>query len=286
MLNDTITYKEFVIKRVATIFPLQWLFTILFVCCSIGIVTYWAVPFHLSLTQSLIPLWEVNFTINTPSWFLSSIFICYLLTPPVLKMTRERYVYVILFVLALICWHSFLYVLPEDIGRRWLCYINPIARLQNYGAGILIALFWPDVENVFKKVLNEDTKTLYTLLEIIVIVLISISLFNLPILGINRYLSTGSIILDCFCCLFIIVFSIGKGAITQVLSLPIFGRLGKTAIAIYMSHGFVLHYAKPIYQESVLFYIIVVYAITIVFSILLESYYCRYTKQALLRVLN
>ena len=285
LLEGKVTSKDFIVKRSATIFPLQWLFTVLFVIFSINVVTHWAVPFHLTLSHSLIPLWEINFTLNTPSWFLSSLFFCYLVTPLIVKTIKARQIYCFLFILAVVTWHVFLYFLPDDIGRRWLCYISPIARLQDYGIGILLALYWPEISTGFRKLLG-TSKVLHTIIECIAIFLIFISLFRQPILQVSQYLGIGSVLLDCFLCLFLVVFALGDGMVSNVLSFPIFGKLGKIAIAIFMSHGFVMNFAKPIYDESVFLYIVIVYGVTIMISFLLERYYCSYTKQAILRLFS
>ena len=285
LLDERVTPKDFIVKRSATIFPLQWLFTLLFVIFSINVVTHWAVPFHLTLSHSLIPLWEINFTLNTPSWFLSSLFFCYLVTPLIVKTIKARQIYCFLFILAVVTWHVFLYFLPDDIGRRWLCYISPIARLQDYGIGILLALYWPEISTGFRKLLG-TSKVLHTIIECIAIFLIFISLFRQSILQVSQYLGIGSVLLDCFLCLFLVIFALGNGMVSKVLSFPIFGKLGKIAIAIFMSHGFVMNFAKPIYDESVFLYIVIVYGVTIMISFLLERYYCSYTKQAMLRLFS
>jgi peptidoglycan/LPS O-acetylase OafA/YrhL len=284
LLGGTVSSRDFIIKRSVTVFPLQWLFTILFAICSINVVTYWALPFHLTLTQSLVPLWEIDFTLNTPSWFLSSIFVCYLLTPFIFLFTKKRNLYLLLFVLAVVTWHSFLHVLPDDIGRRWLCYINPLARLQDYGAGILLALYWNDIQLMFKKAFN--SRFSHTLLEALAVFIICIALFRFPMLGVERHLEIGSVLLDCFICLFIVAFSMGQGVISKVLTLPIFTQLGKISIAIFMSHTFVLHWAKPLFDMSTGLYVLVVFSTTILLSFLLERYYCTYMKQWFLGILN
>lgn len=283
LLDGRVSSRDFIIKRSVTIFPLQWLFTILFVICSINVVTYWAIPFHLTLTQSLIPLWEVNFTLNTPAWFLSSIFVCYLLTPVIFIFTRNRNIYLLLFVAAVVIWHTFLHFLPGDIGRRWLCYINPLPRLQDYGAGILLALYWNNIQIIFKKYIHN--KFSYTILEAIGTFLICMALFRFPMLGLEGRLGVGSVVLDCFVCLFIASYSMGDGIISKVLSKPVFSKLGKISIVIFMSHGFVLHYAEPLFNVSVGLYITVVVSVTVLLSYIIERYYCVYMKQVMSKLL-
>ena len=282
LLNKTVSAKEFIIKRSATIFPLQWLFTLLFVICSLNVVSYWAIPFHLTLTQSLIPLWEIDFTLNTPSWFLSSIFVCYLLTPPLLGWFKNKNTILILYIIALLLWNVFLFYLPETIGRRWLCYISPFARMFNYGIGVILALYWAEIKILFNRFLGVG-KIRHTLLELWAIFLISISLFNIPILGLNRFLGIGSELLNVFICVFISIFCLSDGFISKILKYPIFNRLGAISIAIYMCHGFILHYTESLVEQSLLLYLLISFVVITISSLILEKYYCRYMKNYFIR---
>lgn len=281
LLNKSISAKDFIIKRCATIFPLQWLFTILFVICSINVVTYWAIPFHLTLTQSLIPFWEIDFTLNTPSWFLSSIFACYICTPILLKSIRSRKLFTTLFILMLLAWHIFLYMLPETIGRRWLCYISPFARIFDYGMGIILAFYWTEIKTVFWKI--NDRVSVNTLLEIVAICLMCLCLLKPNIEGVEKITGIGSPLLSAIICVFISIFCWEKGVISRMLSLPIFNKLGAMSIAIYMSHGFILHFANRIADSSLVVYVFITLLIVIAISFIIERYYCRYMKRVILQ---
>lgn len=283
-LTGELDAKHFIIKRCATIFPLQWLFTIVFVIFSINVVSYWAIPFHLTLTQSLNPLWEINFTLNTPSWFLSSIFVCYLLTPYILMHLKERRKFVALFVVCVLSWQVFLCCLPDEIGRKWLCYINPFVRLINYCTGVLLALYW---QNIKKLISGIRLKTIIlTLIEVFVVVLIGFVICNVGASGWDKYVRFPALFLSFSICLFIIVFCIGKGAISKVLSLPVFKKLGALSIVIYMSHGFVIHFTRPLLDISLPLYILVSLTLILVLSFILEKYYCNPIKQYIVKYLK
>ena len=282
--SKRISIKDFIVKRSATIFPIQWLFTLLFVCFSIIVVSYWAIPFHMTLTQSLIPLWEIDFTLNTPCWFLSSLFVCYIITPFLFRLQINRNRFTLLYLAVLIFWHTFVNILPDTIGQRWLCYINPFARMLNYGCGIILAMYWSEIKKFIEFIARN--KTSQTLIEVIVIFLFSISLLNIPLFGLNKLLGIGSVLLDIFICLFISVFCVSDGILTKILKLPFFDKLGKIAIAIYMCHTFIIHYTLPLLEQSVLLYIFISYTTIIIISFILEKYYCRYTKNIFMRYLG
>lgn len=177
----------------------------------------------------------------------------------------------------------FIHFLPDEIGRRWLCYINPFSRLQNYGIGVLLALYWTDIEQVFKKIIGKSIIS-YTLCELFAISLLFISFLHLPESNINNVLGVGSVLLELLLCIFITIFSIGQGSISRVLSMPFWGKLGQVSIVIFMSHSFVLHYAEPLFEISSVLYLIVVYFITIIISIIIDRCFYRYMKHWLLCV--
>ncbi len=284
LLNKTISVKDFIVKRCATAFPLQWLFTLLFVICSINVVSYWAIPFHLTLTQSLIPFWEIDFTLNTPSWFLSSIFICYLLTPPLLGKIKKRKTFITLFFVMMLLWQGLLYFLPEAIGRRWLCYISPFSRIFDYGMGMVLAMYWSEVKEIFIRL--RDRIALYTILEVLALCLMGICMFRPQGLSVNKFLVIGSPFLSAIMCIFVSIFCVGRGFISKMMSYPIFNKLGALSIAIYMSHGFVLNYTNRLVEDSLVIYILLSLTTVLVFSYILERYYCRHMKQWVLNLCN
>ena len=147
--------KDFIIKRCAKIFPIQWVMTFLFVLFGINIVSLWAIPFHLTLTQGLNPLWQVNFTLNVPSWFLSSLFVCYLFTPVLLRcFNRNTKLMSVLLMLAIVLFTAFLYFLPDSIGRRWIAYLNPFYRLMDYSVGMVLGIYWNNLFGFIDKIPN------------------------------------------------------------------------------------------------------------------------------------
>ena len=277
--NDMHKYRDFIIKRSASIFPLQWLMTLLFLLFSINIETYWAIPFHLTLTQSLLPFWKINFTVNVPAWFLSSIFICYLLTPlALLVSSKNRNYFISFYLLVVVLWNLFILFLPDSIGTRWLCYINPFSRFIDFTMGIILALYWEEVKRVFLKLLNG--KIISTILEIMIIV----AIFYLFIDESLQKFSTYPFIRYPFVLLFIIFFSLSSGFFSKILSLKIFQKLGDLSIAIYMCHGFILYFTKMIGMDTTDMNIILTYILTLLFAFLLVRYYCPYMQKTIVKL--
>lgn len=266
--------KTFLIKRCSRIFPLQWLMTLLFVCFNINIVTPWAIPFHLTLTQSIIPFWKINFTINTPSWFLSSIFFCYLVTPLMLRFAKKQKNLYLIFQICLILSYTMIIVfLPENIGTRWLCYINPFARMIDYSIGITLGLLWKD------EITNEwGQRTLtYTVFEIGLLALFVLTMCFPPFLRLNDYpVLRYPIIVG-----LIMVFTMSRGYVSKMLSNRVLSWLGNVSMSIYMVHMFVLHFTVSM-QIPIGLIILMTISIVLVLSHILSYYLlpriAKYTK--------
>lgn len=251
--------KEFIIKRCSKIFPIQWFITLLFVVCGINMVSIWAIPFHLTLTQSLIPSWKINFTINTPSWFLSSLFICYLITPLILKaVNRNKMLFNVALIFCIACFAIFIYILPDTIGRRWLVYINPFARLIDFSVGILLGIVWPAFSNF---VINVPRKTtIFTLFELVALCGFLMVVSLKPIIVLNNY----PIIRYPLILLIISTFTLSYGIISKLFSNKFLSWLGDISMSIYMVHSFILHYVNklyeiPIWGKMILTYLLVLF---------------------------
>lgn len=259
-------YKTFIIKRCTKIFPLQWLMLALFLLFHVNVFSFWAVPFHLTLTQSAIPLWEINFTLNMPSWFLSSLFFCYLLCPFLLRYGyRNKKSFVVLLLSALFFYSLTVWLLPESIGRRWLTYINPMARMLDFSVGMCLGLFWSEV------VKGESLlgKRSATFLEVVFVVAAIVFMTYQPLFAYNQYVVLRyPIILG-----LIVVFTFAKGYVSQILSNRVFNWLGGISMAIYMIHTFVLHFTKDITCIPLWFNIAFTYFLVILGSHFITKYF-------------
>lgn len=271
--------KDFIIKRCSKIFPIQWLMTLLFLVCGLNMVSIWAVPFHLTLTQSLLPFWEINFTINTPSWFLSSLFVCYLITPLILKfVNRNKILFEVVLIFCIVCFTIFVYILPDTIGRRWLVYINPFARLIDFSVGILLGITWTTVSRFLERIPKKII--LFTILEIVLAFSFVMVVSYKPIIALNNYpIMRYPLIL-----LLISTFTCSYGIISRLFSNKVLSWLGSISMSIYMIHGFVLHYVSrlqemPIWCRAVLVYILVLF-MSYIINLILPYIASRFTSVA------
>ena len=262
--------REFIAKRCVKVFPIQWLTVLLFVIFGINMVSWWAVPFHLTLTQSAMVQWYIYFTLNTPSWFLSSLFFCYLFTPVLLKFAvRHKNTFLFLLVCAIAVFSFMIYALPDTIGRRWLTYINPGARLLDYSCGMALALYWDKIKAWIGKYPSYGC----TMAEIALIGLMFVFMLDASLFKYNRYAVIRYPVIICL----IAVLNVNKGHISQMLRNKWLAWLGSISMSIYMIHGFILHFvtqiSMPIWLKTVL-----TYSCIIVVSYIVEKLLSRCSK--------
>ena len=235
------------------------------VVCGLNMVSIWAVPFHLTLTQSLIPFWEINFTINTPSWFLSSLFICYLFVPNILNFVNEnRALFFVTLISCIICFTILVYVLPSTIGRRWLVYINPFARLMDFSIGILLGIIWSSVFHLVERVPKKNF--FFTILEIVLVFSFVMVVSSKSMIALNNY----PVIRYPFILLLISTFTWSYGIISKLFSNKVLSWLGSISMSIYMVHGFVLHYVSQLQEMPILGRVILTYLLVLFLSYLVN----------------
>lgn len=253
--------RTFLANRFSKIFPIQWLTVILFVLFGINVVSYWAIPFHLTLTQSIVPFWQINFSLNVPSWFLSSLFFCYLCTPFLLKYAnKHRQNFVKLYICTMIAFVLFTCVVSDYLGLRWLAYLNPGVRLLDYSLGIILGLFFLKGEKVSLMIEKYSChKFIYTVIEVLLIVSLFAFMICKPLIELNNY----AVIRYPIIAGVIVLFSISKGFVSSLLKNRVLHWLGGISMSIYMVHGFILHFSVglkgyfPIVPYVILTYVII-----------------------------
>lgn len=172
----------------------------------------------------------------------------------------------------------FILLLPNNIGTRWLCYINPFARLIDFSVGILLALYWDDIKIIFQGILKN--KILGGVFELLIIAAVFFLFACKPIQEFNNY----TVLRYPIIILFIIVFAFSFGFVTKILSFNFCQKLGDLSIAIYMTHGFVLYFTKMIETTYVIVNVLSTFVITLLFAYILVQYYCTYCKKMILKL--
>lgn len=262
--------RTFIKKRIKTIFPLYLLILLPFIIFDIDVFWRSSIPFHLTLTQSWLPYWQINHALNLPSWFLSSLFFCYLTTPGLFKiLNRNPKIFITIFLTYLICYNIILFILPSEIGTRWIGYKSPSLRIIDYTFGVLLALVWKNIS--IKKF--DVNKMVYTFIEILLLIFILAIMYKPICSDFNKYTFLRYPLIG----FLIIIFTISKGYISsKFLSLKILQWVGNLSLSIYLIHYLVLKliFSNILFEveDSVYLKIFIVYVTVVLAAILFQNY--------------
>lgn len=259
------SYGKFLVRRGSKIYPIQWLSLAL--ALVFGAKAWAAVPFHFTLTQSYVPRWEINWTLNTASWFLSSLTFSYIIFVPLLRMFlrygRKMYV---LYLMAVVAWAVFSVVLPASIGRRWLCYINPFARALDFTLGMIIAL---QSENL-KRWADRLNGPVVTVLELAALALVALSLVYTPWFP-GRFIPKQYWypVIGFMICLFA---SECRGLVSSLLNSKPLIFLGSLSLGIYMFQALCISLSHEIASWPNFPALLFIFVILLLLSWLYETY--------------
>lgn len=268
-LNKRVSKQQFYIARFARIYPLH-LFTFI-LAIPLTIQTFfsdekiWLIKAltNSALLQSYIPIKNIYFSFNAPSWSISDEMFFYLLFPFIVlllyRIFQNRYKK-ILFFASILLFPLLTLVVPKEYFHAFF-YIHPFFRIIDFVLGIGLYLIF-EKGSILRWNMN------YNILEILsIFVLILFLLFHSSVPKVARYsyyywLPMG---------LIIFIFAFQRGIISKFLSKKIFFYLGEISYGFYMFHGLVLAYfvrinRKILYLENEFLIIGIVFVLTLISS--------------------
>lgn len=124
-------YGRFLKRRFWKLYPLHLLCLVFFFVVSKAILD-WPVLLNALLLQAWVPEPDYYFSCNSVSWFLSSLFFCYLLFPFAYRRVSKWWVF-----LVLVAYLTILFLTPYDQVNAIL-YVNPLVRFADFYLGILL----------------------------------------------------------------------------------------------------------------------------------------------------
>jgi peptidoglycan/LPS O-acetylase OafA/YrhL len=276
ILKKTKSKKKFYIARFARIYPLHILTFII----SIPIIflkaeqdrtlLFWQGITNISLTQSFIPLREIYFSFNSPSWSISNEMFFYITFPFLiifLKKSKKNILTLLFLFLTLIT--LIILIVPKNYYQG-IFYVNPLIRIIDFIIGIVIF-------NIYSTILKGQNKIRYNLLEVTsIIILIIFFLFHQYISPVARYSFYYWIPMSYL----IFSFSFQSGKISKFLSKKIFLLLGEISFSFYMFHQLIITYfhvinSKFIFIESD----IAIAFITFIISVMTSYYSFKYFEK-------
>lgn len=260
--------KNFYINRVARIYPLHVL-TFFMMIPFVFLQDLWnplAAGLNLFLLQAYVPIQEIFFSVNNPSWSISTEFFFYILFPFFVMMLYKykftRFIPLIAIPIIII---SAPYV---DIDfEKGIYYINPLVRSLDFLLGIILY----NEYRRFSYVLKNVNFTVGSFIEVgAFLVLLLFFIFHEDVNRVFRY----GIYYWLPMALIIVSFSIEKGFVSKILNHKILIYLGEISFSFYMIHMIVIKYGNLWFPDLNDFVKIGLYfVVAIVLSILTFEYF-------------
>lgn len=260
--------KNFYINRVARIYPLHVL-TFFLMIPFVFLQDLWnplAAGLNLFLLQAYVPIQEIFFSVNNPSWSISTEFFFYILFPFFVMMLYKykftRFIPLLSIPIIII---SAPYV---DIDfEKGIYYINPLVRSLDFLLGIILY----NEYRRFSYILKNVNFTVGSFIEVgAFLVLLLFFIFHEDVNRVFRY----GIYYWLPMALIIVSFSIEKGFISKILNHKILIYLGEISFSFYMIHMIVIKYGNLWFPDLNDFVKIGLYfVVAIVLSILTFEYF-------------
>ena len=124
-------YGRFLRRRIWKLYPLHLLCLAFFLIVS-GSAIDFSVVMNALLLQSWVPDSAVYFSYNGVSWFLSSLFFCYILFPLAYRWVSSWSLAIVLALYAIVC-----FLTPYDKVNAIL-YVNPLVRFVDFYIGMAL----------------------------------------------------------------------------------------------------------------------------------------------------
>ncbi len=238
---------------------------------------------NVSLLQSATGMAYFTHAYNGASWFLSSLFCIYIISPFVMFVLRKKskniisdLLFIVVNIVIILILNHFFSIAETKLKEikgipdvDSLVYISPYRRFFYVAIGMNIAML---VNRFDRDSLFSEKKA--TLFEVIISVtaIIYYSILRPYIVEYSFSVIVEMLILTSF----LFIFSLDKGYISKLLGKPIMQALGNMAMYIFLIHFVILqHFINIVYDKwgwtfvSVFTFIVVILVITFAFSWLL-----------------
>lgn len=279
---DSILIKDsvkFSINKMKEMYPLHLITLIISIPMRINfimlnpIMGIIAIFSHILLIQSIIPVNNIYFNFNEPSWYISAMIYIYLFTNIFVKFVRSVsnkkinpahciiYIYIVQLIIALL--------VKGNRFEQWILYINPLFRSFDY----LIGMFLGQLHLINKE--KSISRKYSSIMEIGTIAIFLIALYNLKF--VPRYLEYG-LYFTPFITILIYIISLEEGIISNWLGNKILLNLSKISFEFFMIHMPVIILVGKIFEiiawPKMLGYL-VAFFITLILSKLYNTYFDR-----------
>lgn len=234
--------KKKTLSRIFSNYPLHWICLFLMIPlklkdCGINFDFIKRFFINVSLLQAWLPFEKYNLDFNGASWFLSDIVFMLLMTVPLCKLANKikKLKTLFLSILGIQSIEIFLSILLCGKDSNRILYFNPLIRILDYFAGILVANLVKNYGKEFK------FKNIYESFVIILIFILSFIYNYIP----NSFTSSGTLYLIP-ACFSIYILSTQNGFVSKIFSNRNLVNLSKGTMYFYMIHQVVNIYCKAV----------------------------------------
>lgn len=233
--NRSISYKDFILRRLNRIYPLYFVFLIVGIFYMYNyfltspILTFAKLCQHIFLLQTIIPTSSVT-AFNGAAWTVATLFICYLTVPILFKGFKHKMksTIIILFIYILFVNIVALY-LEENFSNSlyiWLTYLSPFYRFLDFFIGVCFGIIFINIQNLSKR-LSANAFSLIEILLTTTWIYFTFNQINIQVYGI-------------ICSGLLLVFSFQKGCISKSFKQQIWIKLGALSYSFYLCHYLIL----------------------------------------------
>lgn len=273
--SGKISGMNFLANRIFKLWPVHILLWVLAVYLYSGKEYFWSnvtskqFAAGLFLLQSFIPDMAYTFWGNSLSWSVSTELFFYVAFIMLVRLRSSERKCLFAGILGVVLLNS-LFLGNETPIASWLYYVNPVFRLVDFLAGMLLCEWWE------KSNYRPATARSATLLEVgsILVMLVFICLHSMDGVGYDPKTQTIYYLIPCL--LVIYAFSFDKGYISKILSKKLFQVLGGCSFALYMVHQIVLFivkqsfYTRIVDVKSMWFYGLLALLLSIILGVFLH----------------
>lgn len=273
IISNKVSQNEFIINRITRIYPLHFLTVIVsipLVLISIDsgrdfLAQTVNLFLNITLIQSFVPVREVYFGFNSPSWSISNEIFFYVVAPLLFKRlmnVNNKNAVLFILIVTFFIWIG-IYLVPVKYYHS-IFYISPITRVFDFIIGIILF-------QLFKNNVSSKYSTLkLSILETVSILLFIVFFyFHREVPQVLRY----SIYYWIPMMIIIFVFSIGGGLFSNILSKQWLIYLGKISFGFYLIHQLVIRYFSILIEKfeinlDSLLQVLIVFSFSLLLSIL------------------
>lgn len=220
---------------------------------------------HVFMLQTVIPQGNKTFMFNGLSWFLVDLMIFYIIIPFVYKLFKKiklnnnkKYICTLITLIVAEIVFSMLFqntqIKSYDFNW-WLLYISPMSRILNLLIGFVFGLIFEKNKDTWISKFNKLPKYLIFIIELFALSTVIIRYKTSSFIP-GSYATNGTYDLP-MSLILILVFGIGCGFFSKILSSKPLVYLGKLSLPCYMFHQIIINYlvlccfSSPWYNQSI-----------------------------------